>query len=108
MHISRTAYAVQVIPADNMIGESLITEYMQVGSIGWKKSSTRTADPGKIRLQTALRAEAICMHGSILQLHLNKNCMMGSMRACLRHSRTVLKSRVFFSSVLAFLHCIIS
>lgn len=91
-----------------MIGESLITEYMQVGSIGWKKSSTRTADPGKIRLQTALRAEAICMHGSILQLHLNKNCMMGSMRACLRHSRTVLKSRVFFSSVLAFLHCIIS
>lgn len=54
MLISRTAYAMQVITADyNMIGESLIT---------------RTADPGKRSLQTALRAEseAICVHGSVV------------------------------------------
>jgi len=61
-------------------------------------------------LQTALRAEseATCVNGSVVQLPLNKNCMMGSTTACLRHSRTVLKSRGFPSSVLAFLHCIIS
>lgn len=47
MHISRTAYAVQVIPADNMIGESLITEYNAGGKHWLEKVQHQNSRPRK-------------------------------------------------------------
>lgn len=107
MHVSRTAYAVQVIPADSNTRE----EPLRTARGQWEALLGESPGPEQQTQEgescTALRAEpeAIC----VWQHRASPQELCGGVsERRLTHSRAVFGTTGSLSSVLAFLHCLIS